>query len=98
MSSDMAQALNDKEQIEPILERLVVNEAGNKPKRLGVDAGHFSEADRFLLVQVKIDAYIATDKLNQGKRLPLASETDSLRIFPPNNGFYGSSVISRVRG
>jgi len=39
VASAVTQAANDKEQVEPMLERIVANAAGKKPKRLSADAG-----------------------------------------------------------
>jgi transposase len=72
VASDVTQAPNDKEQVEPMLEKIVTNTAGRKPKRLSADAGYFSETNCELLAQAEIDAYIAAEKLKHGEQVPAA--------------------------
>jgi len=69
VASDVTQAPNDKEQVEPMLKKIVDNAAGKKPRRLSADAGYFSEANCELLAKAEIDAYIATEKFKHGEQI-----------------------------
>ena len=72
VASDVTQAPNDKEQVEPMLEKIVANAAGRKPKRLSADAGYFSETNCELLDEADIDAYLAAERLKHGEQIPPA--------------------------
>lgn len=72
VASHVTQAPNDKEQLEPMLERMKETIASRKPKKLSADNGYFSEANCRLLVKAGIDAYLAADKVKHGQPIPPA--------------------------
>ena len=72
VASDVTQAPNDKEQVEPMLEKILANAAGRKPTRLSADAGYFSETNCELLDEADIDAYLAAERLKHGEQIPPA--------------------------
>ena len=70
VAAHVTQAANDKEQIEPMLERITKNTSGKKPKKLSADTGYFSEDNCKLLNKEKIDAHVATQKYRHNKDIP----------------------------
>jgi len=57
---------NDKEQLEPMVER-VEEQAGQRPEELLADSGYCSDDNLQYLVQEKIDSYIATGRQKHGE-------------------------------
>lgn len=72
VASDLTQAPNDKEQVERMLDKIVFNIPGRKPRRLSADAGYFSERNCKLLAEADIDAYVAAEKFKHGEPIPPA--------------------------
>jgi len=72
VASDVTRAPNDKEQVEPMIEKIAANIPGKKPKRLSADAGYFSEDNCYLLAEAQIDAYVAAEKFKHGEPIPPA--------------------------
>ncbi len=72
VAAHVTQEPNDKEQLEPMLEEIVENTDGKKPKVLTADAGYFSEDNCTILAQSKIDGYVATCKSKHSEKRPAA--------------------------
>ncbi|MDY7033978.1 MAG: transposase [Thermodesulfobacteriota bacterium] len=70
VASQVTQQENDKEQVKPMIEAIIKNTGGKKPKRLSADAGYFSEDNCKTLAKAEVDAYVATNKKPHGKYPP----------------------------
>jgi hypothetical protein len=81
VASQVTQQENDKEQVEPMIEAIMENTAGNPPKRLSADAGYFSEKNCKTLAKAEVDAYVATNKKSHGKHPPAKAPRGRI----PNN-------------
>jgi len=72
VAADVTQQANDKRQVEPALEQVKENAAGQKPTRLSADSGYFSETNVKYLEGEQIDAYVATGRTKHGEEAPPA--------------------------
>jgi|TARA_B100000809_G_scaffold44680_1_gene39014 hypothetical protein len=72
VANSVTQDANDKQQVEPMVERILANTQGQKPKTVTADTGYFSEDNVSTLQEKKIDPYIATEKFKHGERPPPA--------------------------
>ena len=70
LASQVTQEPNDKEQLEPMLKKIVDNTDGKKPKVLTADAGYYSKDNCALLERFQIDGYMATCKLKHCEKRP----------------------------
>jgi hypothetical protein len=50
----------------------VVENTGDVPARISMDAGYFSEKNVAHLAEAQIDAYVATGRMKHGDRMPAA--------------------------
>lgn len=69
VASLLTQASNDKQQLQPVLEKLTENLPGQKPKIVSADNGYYSEDNCTHLASEQIDGYIATGKDKHGERV-----------------------------
>jgi transposase len=67
VASHVTQDTNDKQQLEPVLEKVERNTQGEMPKVVSADSGYFSERNCTLLESRSIDGYIATEKQKHGE-------------------------------
>ena len=65
-AANVTQQTNDKQQVEPTVEAIKENTGGDTPKKLGADAGYFSETGVEYLEGEEIDSYAATDRDKHG--------------------------------
>ena len=72
VAAHVTQEPNDKEQLEPMIKKILENTDGKKPKILTADAGYFSEDNCNTLAKSKIDGYVATCKPKHGEKVPSA--------------------------
>jgi transposase len=68
VATRVSQEANDKQQLQPVVERLKANLEGNKPVRMTTDSGYFSEDNITYLAQEQIDGYVATGRIKHGQR------------------------------
>ncbi len=69
LASHVTQDPNDKQQLQPTLEKIKTNTAGELPKIISVDTGYFSEDNCGHLESANIDGYIATGKHKHGENV-----------------------------
>jgi len=67
VATGVTQETNDKQQIEPLIEKIEENTAGKLPKVVSADAGYFSETNCNILADKEIEAYVATGKQKHGE-------------------------------
>ena len=72
VANSVTQEANDKQQVKPMVERILANTQGQKPKKVTADSGYFSEDNISTLQEKKVDSYIATEKFKHGERPPPA--------------------------
>ncbi len=72
VANSVTQDANDKQQVEPMVERILANTEGQKPKKVTADSGYFSEDNVSTLQEKMIDPYIATEKFKHGEQPPPA--------------------------
>ena len=70
VATGVTQETNDKQQIEPLIEKIEENTAGKLPKVVSADTGYFSETNCNILDDKEIKAYVATGKQKHGE-IPL---------------------------
>jgi transposase len=68
VATGVSQEANDKEQLEPMVERLKSNLEGAKPGQMTADSGYFSEGNVDYLLQEQIDGYVATGRMKHGEQ------------------------------
>jgi transposase len=66
LATNVTQQTNDKQQLEPMVEKLKESLPGQKPKILSADSGYASENNCSILEQEGIDGHIATQKQKHG--------------------------------
>jgi transposase len=71
VAADVTPASVDVQQVEPMVEQVVEN-TGDVPARISMDAGYFSEKNVAHLAEAQIDAYVATGRMKHGDRMPAA--------------------------
>jgi transposase len=72
VAAGVTQECNDKQQVEPMVERMRANLDGACPKRMSLDNGYYSDENVEFLRGEGIDAYIATGRLKHGEVPPPA--------------------------
>lgn len=72
VSSLVTQSANDKQELQPVLEKLTENLPGKKPKRISADNGYYSDDNCTYLASENIDAYIATGKDKHSEKVQAA--------------------------
>ena len=72
VAAGVTQECNDKQQVEPMVERLKANLGGLRPKRMSLDNGYYTDENVEFLGRERIDAYIATGRLKHGEVPPPA--------------------------
>ncbi len=72
VAAGVTQECNDKQQVEPMVERMRANLGGACPKRMTLDNGYYSDDNVEFLRGAGIDAYIATGRLKHGEAPPPA--------------------------
>ena len=72
VAAGVTQECNDKQQVEPMVERMKANLDGLSPRRMTLDNGYYSDDNAEFLKEVGIDAYIATGRLQHGEAPPPA--------------------------
>jgi transposase len=72
VAAGVTQECNDKQQVEPMVERMRANLGGVCPKRMTLDNGYYSDDNVEFLRGAGIDAYIATGRLKHGEAPPPA--------------------------
>jgi transposase len=72
VAAGVTQEYNDKQQVEPMVERMRGNLAGQDPKRMTLDNGYYTDENAEFLKQAGIDAYIATGRWKHGAAPPAA--------------------------
>jgi transposase len=72
VAAGVTQECNDKQQVEPMVERMRANLGGACPKRMSLDNGYYSDENVEFLRGEGIDAYIATGRLKHGEVSPPA--------------------------
>ena len=87
----VTQETNDKQQIEPLIEKIEENTAGKLPKVVSADTGYFSETNCNILDDKEIKAYVATGKQKHGE-IPL-----QLRGRIPNNATVKERMARKLR-
>ena len=91
VATGVTQETNDKQQIEPLIEKIEENTAGKLPKVVSADAGYFSETNCNILADKEIEAYVATGKQKHGE-IPL-----QLRGRIPNNATVKERMARKLR-
>ncbi|MFC1827835.1 IS1182 family transposase [Thermodesulfobacteriota bacterium] len=91
VATGVTQETNDKQQIEPLIEKIEENTAGKLPKVVSADAGYFSETNCNILDDKEIKAYVATGKQKHGE-IPL-----QLRGRIPNNATVKERMARKLR-
>src|SRR5210317_2116646 len=91
VATGVTQETNDKQQIEPLIEKIEENTAGKLPKVVSADAGYFSETNCNILADKEIEAYVATGKQKHGE-IPLQPRG---RI--PNNATVKARMARKLR-
>jgi len=66
VATRVSQQTNDKQELQPVVERLKENLKGVKPRRMTTDSCYFSEGNVTYLVQERIDGYVATGRIKHG--------------------------------
>jgi len=72
VAAGVTQECNDKQQVEPMVERMKANLGGFSPRRMTMDNGYYSDDNVGFLKGAGIDAYIATGRLKHGEVPPPA--------------------------
>jgi transposase len=72
VAAGVTQECNDKQQVEPMVERMKANLGGLSPRRMTMDNGYYSDDNVGFLRGAGIDAYIATGRLKYGEVPPPA--------------------------
>jgi transposase len=72
VAAGVTQEYNDKQQVEPMVERLKANLNGLCPKRMSLDNGYYSDDNVKYLAREGIDAYITTGRRKHGETPPPA--------------------------
>ena len=91
VATDVVQATNDKQQIEPMLNKIGgLTDALGKAGTLLADNGYFSEANVMTCQAVEIDVPIAIDRLPHHPSLPAATLM-AHHTFAPLSGPRGGS-------
>ncbi len=68
----VSQEANDKQELQPMVEKLKSDLDGKKPLRMTADSGYFSEDNVSYLAREQIDGYVATGRIKHGdQRLPV---------------------------
>jgi hypothetical protein len=62
----VSQEANDKQQLQPLVEKLKSDLDGRKPLRMTTDSGYFSEDNVSYLAREQIDGYVATGRIKHG--------------------------------
>jgi transposase len=62
----VSQEANDKQELQPMVEKLKSDLDGQKPLRITTDSGYFSEDNVSYLAQEQIDGYVATGRIKHG--------------------------------
>jgi transposase len=70
VAAGVTQECNDKQQVEPMVERMKANLGGLSPRRMTMDSGYYSDDNVGFLKGAGIDAYIATGRLKHGEVPP----------------------------
>jgi transposase len=91
VATGVTQETNDKQQIEPLIEKIEENTAGKLPKVVSADTGYFSETNCNILDDKEIKAYVATGKQKHGE-IPLR-----LRGRIPNNATVKERMARKLR-
>ncbi|MCD6427443.1 MAG: IS1182 family transposase [Caldisericaceae bacterium] len=71
VAADVTQETNDKKQAEPMMEQVIEN-AGETPKNVLMDAGYFSKENVEKIERLKMKAYIPPNRMEHGKNMPAA--------------------------
>ncbi len=66
VATRVSQQTNDKQELQPMVEKLKSNLEGAKPERMTTDSGYFSEDNVTYLVGEQIDGYVATGRIKHG--------------------------------
>ena len=72
VAAGVTQECNDKQQVEPMVERMKANLGGLSPRRMTMDNGYYSDDNVGFLKGAGIDAYIATGRLKHSEVPPPA--------------------------
>jgi len=67
VAAGVTQECNDKQQVEPMIERMRANLGGLCPRRMTMDNGYYSDDNVAFLRGAGIDAYIATGRRKHGE-------------------------------
>ncbi len=67
VANNVTQDSNDKKQLQPVLDKVKSNMAGQLPKALSADSGYFSEDNCSHLESQHVDGYISTGKQKHGE-------------------------------
>jgi len=70
IATNVTQEPNDKQQVEPLVEKIKENTEGNKPKKISADSGYYSEDNVKLLDGQGIDPYLATRREKHNQKTP----------------------------
>jgi len=71
VAADVTQEVNDKKQVEPMIEQVKSN-TGENPTKASADNGYFSEANVEYLEDEEIDGYVASGRTKHGEAPPSA--------------------------
>ena len=66
VATNVTQQTNDKQQVEPMVEAIKENAAGDTPEKLSADTGYYSESNIEYLEGEEIDGYVATGRYKHG--------------------------------
>jgi len=91
VATGVTQETNDKQQVEPLIEKTEENSGDKLPKVVSADAGYFSETNCNILADKEIEAYVATGKQKHGE-VPLQPRG---RI--PNNATVKERMARKLR-
>jgi len=67
VAAGVTQQCNDKQQVEPMVERMQANLGGLSPRQMSLDNGYYSDENVEFLRRAGIDAYIATGRRKHGE-------------------------------
>jgi hypothetical protein len=70
IATNVTQEPNDKQQVEPLVEKIKKNTEGRKPKKISADSGYYSEDNVKLLDGQGIDPYLATRREKHNQKTP----------------------------
>ena len=91
VASLVTQSPNDKQQLQPVLEKVTENLPGQKTKIISADNGYYSDDNCIHAASRQIDAYIATGKVKHGETV------EAVRGRIPKNATLKERMTRKLR-